>query len=698
VRLTDPEIPVGAEITGWSPFIPGDADLSSLPVAALEYNLLNTSDSEIDAVYSFHAKNFMAAESPGARVDVLDGGFLLCQSPLDKAPWNEGYFAARLSEADAKVDCAWFRGGWFDTLTMLWKIIASGETQERKPHADGKAGPGASLYLPLKLSPGKKKTVRLLLSWYVPESRLNIDWSPANGCSTNEDVSKNVPRHSPWYAGKFENVETVSQYWHTEYENLRKNTAAFTECFYDTDLPAEVVEAVAANLTILKSPTVLRQEDGRIWAWEGCKDEGGCCHGTCTHVWNYAQALPHLFSSLERTIRQTEFNECQDGKGHQCFRAPLPIRDAEHDFGAAADGQLGGVMKVYRDWRISGDTEWMENYWPVIRKSLDYCIETWDPERLGALIEPHHNTYDIEFWGSDGMCTSFYLGALTAAVRMGEALREDISEYRALAEKSCRFLEEELFNGEYFIQKVMWKGLGKGKSDKASISNTEYSPEAKAIFEKEGPKYQYGNGCLPDGVLGAWMAKMCGLGDILDGEKVESHLRVVRKYNFRENLSTHANPQRPGFALGEEGGLLLCTWPGGGEPSLPFVYSSEVWTGIEYQVASHLMTSGRVEEGLEIVRAARDRYDGSRRNPFDEYECGHWYARAMASYALLQGLTGARYDAVEKILYLEPSIDGDFRAFISTATGFGTVGVRGGKPFLEVRHGKIEIAGIEYRR
>ena len=176
-----------------------------------------------------------------------------------------------------------------------------------------------------------------------------------------------------------------------------------------------------------------------------------------------------------------------------------------------------------------------------------------------------------------------------------------------------------------------------------------------------------------------------------------SHLEAVHRHNLKADLSLHANPQRPTFACGHEAGLLLCTWPRGGEPSLPFVYSNEVWTGIEYQVASHLMLAGAVEKGLEVVRACRDRYDGRVRNPFDEYECGHWYARAMASYGLLQGLTGVRYDAVDRILYVEPRIRGDFRSFLSTATGYGTAGVRGGQPFLEVRSGAIDVARTEYR-
>jgi hypothetical protein len=101
------------------------------------------------------------------------------------------------------------------------------------------------------------------------------------------------------------------------------------------------------------------------------------------------------------------------------------------------------------------------------------------------------------------------------------------------------------------------------------------------------------------------------------------------------------------------------------------------------------MFKGEVEKGLEIVRECRERYDGRVRNPFNEYECGNWYARAMSSYSLMEGLTGVRYDAVDGILYIDSRV-GDFTAFISTETGFGNTGLRDGKPFLKVSYGKIE--------
>ncbi len=353
-------------------------------------------------------------------------------------------------------------------------------------------------------------------------------------------------------------------------------------------------------------------------------------------------------------------------------------------------------MKVYRDWRISGDGEWLRQrfIYPQVKKSMDYCIHTWDPRGKGIVEEPHHNTYDIEFWGPEGMCTSFYLGALRAFIEMSGYLQGETGIYKGLYEKGRLYMETKLYDGEYFIQEIKYKDLNAPDPAKAKSYGGEYSPEAVALLQQEGPKYQYGKGCLSDGVLGAWIGKMCGLEDFIDPQKIKSHLVAVHRYNLRNDLSEHANPQRPAYALGREGGLLLCTWPKGGKLSLPFVYSDEVWTGIEYQVASHLLSVGRVAEGLEIVRLCRDRYDGRVRNPFNEFECGHWYARAMSSYGLIQGLTGIRVDAVEKTLFIDSKI-GDFTCFLSTATGFGTVTLRQGKASVHAVYGKIEIEKIK---
>src|SRR5258708_26346125 len=332
-------------------------------------------------------------------------------------------------------------------------------------------------------------------------------------------------------------------------------------------------------------------------------------------------------------------------------------------------------MNLFRDWQISGNKPWLETMYPLVKPRLDYCIRTWDPDHKGGLFEPHHNTYDIEFWGPDGMCTSIYLGALAAFAKMAEALghSDDARLYGDMAHRCASFMEQELFNGEFFQQKVQYQGLRNNSFAEMVSQVDQHSSEMQRLLKREGPKYQYGNGCLSDGVIGAWMAHIYGIETPLARENVRKTLHAIFEHNFKMDLSQHANAQRPGFAMGHEPGLILCTWPRGGKPTLPFVYSDEVWTGIEYQVASHLIAEGFVKEGLTIVRALRTRYDGRIRNPWNEYECGNYYARAMASYALLGALTGFRYSAALRTFWFAPQLSvRPFRTFFCTASGSAT--------------------------
>lgn len=701
--LQDDDIPLKISVTGWSPFIPGEEDNSGMPVGAMEYDFKNTGTSAIDGVFSFNTINFVKIDDGRNSIRSLKNGFILTEEgKKEKALRTD--FAVFTDDDSTVVDYCWFRGGWWDPLTMAWNAVKNSEVIKNSPVE--KDSPGASLYIPFNLLPGRSKKIKLMFAWYTPDSEFTFgdtgkkkeNCDPASGCCNSPsdigldkyDKDFDAPFYKPWYSSKFKNIEEVISFWNATYDELKNKSNLFKESFYNTSLPSEVVEAIACNLSILKSPTIMRQYDGRLWNFEGCGDSWGCCHGSCTHVWNYAQATAHLFPALERSLRNTEFCESQDEQGHQTFRSVLPIKPATHDFHAAADGQLGGIMKVYRDWRISGDTGWMKKIFPMVQKSLDYCINEWDPRNKGIIEEPHHNTYDIEFWGPDGMHCSFYLGALQAFIEMGNYLGKDVSFYKELSAKGKSFFENELYDGEYFFQKIQYTGLKAENPATAKSYGGDYSAEAKDLLQKEGPKYQYGKGCLSDGVLGAWIARMCNLSNIADAAKITSHLKAVHKYNLKQNLSEHANPQRPAYALGEEGGLLLCSWPKGGKLSLPFVYSDEVWTGIEHQVASHLMMMGNINEGLDIVQASRNRYDGRIRNPFNEYECGHWYGRALSSYGYLQAITGLRYDAVEKILYVDSKV-GDFTSFISTETGFGTVTYKAGKTNLNVTYGKIEV-------
>ncbi len=705
VALSDPEVPLGVTITGWNPFIPLDDRDSSIPCAILEYELRNGSRATVEYELSFHLSHpVVGSKGPeGSRSSVIRGAGVLMNNTDE--PGSVAFGSASLTAVGARpvIKAMWPRGGWFDSISALWREVSTGKFRPNDGWngKDVEGRNGGSVLVSGKLKPGERATHPFVITWYLPNPDLTVGLARDAAKCDCSGGEKCAPRWRPYYAGQWNDAADVAAYVRENYASLRERTQAFRDALFSSTLPSYVLDAVSANLAILKSPTVLREENGNVWAWEGCFTQGGCCHGTCTHVWNYAQALPHLFPALERTLRAQELERSMDERGHVTFRAALPDGPTDHTFHAASDGQLGGIMKLYRDWQISGDRAWLERMLPLAKHSLDYCIRTWDPDRLGVLVEPHHNTYDIEFWGPDGMCSSIYLGALAAMAAMCRETGkpDEAAPYAELAAHGAAYLDRKLFNGEYFDQRVTWKGLRDRSFAERMAGVDRNSGEMQRLMKAEGPKYQYGTGCLADGVIGAWMAALYGIETPQTRANVRRHLKAVFEHNFRADLADHACTQRPGYAWGHEPGLLVCTWPRGGKPTLPFPYSDEVWTGIEYQVASHLILEGFVAEGLTIVAAVRQRYDGRARNPWNEYECGSYYARAMASYALLGALSGFRYSAPERTLFLAPKLAKDpFRTFFSTATGYGTITVSKRAVAIEMVEGELSVGAVRLTR
>lgn len=702
--VSDSVIPLEVKVTAWNPFIPVDDKNSGIPCVILEYTLHNASSQNVDYELSYHLSHLAPGcsddQSASRNTVIPDRGVYLYNT--EKANAESFGSGCLLSlRGSCRVKGMWLRSpGWeFDSLSALWREVSTGNftANDGSNETDSKGRNGCSILLSGALAPGESRTHPILIAWYFPNCYLEAGslLPPVAGTEGCRSLPEGEgPLWRPHYAAHWKDARDVAFYVDENYESLRSRTLSFKEALFSSTLPPYVLDAVSANLAILKSPTVLRVENGDIWGWEGCFPDAGCCHGSCTHVWNYAQAFPNLYPQLERTLRELELGRSMDENGHVTFRAALPEGPVKHDFHAAADGQLGGIMKVFRDWQISGDAAWLKKMFPLAKRSLDYCIREWDPDHKGGLFEPHHNTYDIEFWGPDGMCTSIYLGALSAMAQMSKAVGrpEDAEFYGQMATRCERFMEEHLYNGEYFYQKIQFQGL-RNTSFATMIAHVdEHSSEMQQLLKREGPKYQYGNGCLSDGVIGAWMARMYGIDTPLASDKIRSALKSIFTYNFKADLSQHANAQRPGYAMGHEPGLLLCTWPRGDKPTLPFVYSDEVWTGIEYQVAAHLISEGFVVEGLTIVKAMRTRYDGRIRNPWNEYECGNYYARAMASYALLAALSGFRYSAVQRTLWFAPQLSiRPFKTFFSTATGFGTISLEDKSLRIQMLEGEVAV-------
>ncbi len=691
LRLRDPQVPLEVTVEAYNPFIPGNADDSGLPAAMFTIALKNGGNESVKAVLYANCPNLAGyPEAKGGRTEYVerDGAYGLVMSTTRHEPESPRYGSMALVSPlrPCKVLANWRRGTWFDSLHDFWDQAKEGELRDERGATVNEDGfDVGSLAFEMEIPAGETRQVPIWYVWHTPNFRK--EW----------EKGEDKPIWRNYYATLHADAGAVAGYLGQHHQRLEEETRLFADSLFASTLPTPVMDAVTSQLSILKSTTCLRLEDGTFYGYEGCSTKGGCCEGTCTHVWNYAQALPYLFPALERTVRDAEFTICLGEDGHMTFRLPLPIgRKPDGTFHAATDGQLGCVMKVYREWLIHGDDAWLAGHWPRVKKALEYAWQQWDKDKDGCMEGVQHNTYDIEFHGPNTMLGTFYLGALRAAEEMAMQL-DDLpaaEEYRRLFEQGQALYDALLFNGDYYVQDVR-----RGEDcDKQGCHGATCTPSDTRF--PENPAYQYGDGCLSDQLIGQWYGRMLRLGDFLDADNMRQTLTSIFANNWKASMREHANPQRI-YALNDEAGLLLCTWPRGNRPGLPFVYSDEVWCGIEYQVASHLIFEGFVEEGLAIVKGVRDRHDGSRRNPWNEFECGNHYARSLASYALLLAVSDFFYSAPAQSLSFSPKVyKENFACFFSVDSGWGMLRQKafedeGYKVQVRMLRGKLTLANLQ---
>ncbi len=668
LELSDPRVPLTVSLESFNPFIPGNAVDSGLPVAILYWRLRNDSDARVEATVLASLENASAWKMPGRSVNQFreDGplrGIAMTTGKLPPEDPNRGSLALATLHPDVTYTVRWDRGGWFDSQSLFWDDFARDgrlepvTTSDPSPEDRNDTGSVGALF---SLAPGEEKVAPFLIAWHFP-NRQNYWVDEIFGYEPNDKG----PIIGNFYANQFDDAWAVARYTASAIERLERETRLFHDALFSTTAPPEVLDAVSSQMSILRTNTCFRAKDGNFYAFEGTADDIGCCPLNCTHVWNYEQALAFLFPALERTMRNVDFESNTDDRGFMVFRTRVPLGTPKWDFPhAAADGQMGSLVKLYREWQISGDLDWLKRLWPRAKKALEFAWTQWDPDKDGVMEGVQHNTYDIEFRGPNPMMGAIYLTALVCASEMATAVGDaDASTvYFELYRRGKEALDRETWNGEFFVQ---------------------------AFERAREEKYQVGAGCLSDQLLGQWMAHVVGKGYVLPEEHVRDAIDAVYRYNFKETLADHSNPQRI-FALGDEGGLLLCTWPRGNRPLLPFVYSDEVWTGIEYQVAAHLIYEGHVDQGIRVVRAVRNRYDGERRNPWNEVECGNHYARALASWSLLLALSGFRYSAPEKAMRFDPRMDEE------RVRAFWSVGERGFGVYEQQRRPSSLVATIQH--
>lgn len=696
--------PGAVRLLAFNPFIPLNEFDSSIPAALFEFEVANTSSEPVTYLLAGTLSNPLPANNIHTIYEENDKTYLHLRSDSrNPEPAGAGDLTLAAEGGEISAQAFWFRGAWFDNLEVYWREFSSQpgglKPREYPPDKAGEKNTG-SLGSRFTLQPGQTQRVRFVISWNFPV--FENYWNEA----TNQIARQKglEPRWMNFYATRFESSFLSAQYVLDNWDRLYSETRLFQEALYSSDLEPVVIDAIAANLAVLKSATVLRLENGTLYGFEGCHPHSGCCEGSCTHVWNYTQAAVFLFPALERSMRAVDFSLNQRSDGAMRFRLPLPasITAGEHwVFHPCADGQFGNVLKAYADWKISGDTGWLSKYWPAIKKAIEFAWAPtneyrWDPQRSGVLSGRMHHTLDMELYGPSSWLNGFYLGALKAGAEMAEALGESdtAQKYRSIFQRGKAWTDTHLFNGEYYIQSI---DLGdrslieafnqSGDSMVGSILDAYWDSEHGEI------KYQIGEGCEIDQLLAQWHANLYGLGEIFDPAQTRKALESLFRYNFKQTMRDFYNPCRV-FALNDERGLVMCEWPAHvRKPVIPVPYSQEVMTGFEYAAAALMIQSGLVEEGLEVVRAIRERYDGEKRNPWNEIECGSNYARAMASYGLLLAFSGFTFDLTRKMIGFNPiQLRGrKFQTFWSLGTGWGLYRQQTGRFEIEVLYGALPV-------
>ena len=666
LRFSDEAFPAKVTELAYNPFIPNDDLNSSLPIAFFEITFENTTDKPLTYTAALSFQNPYAET---VNRNISRGrmhGVTLSHATAKKDTPAYGDITVATRDDDAFVETYWFRGEWMDGLTMFWNQFTAHHEISDRTYAEKRAGDVATVYSRVKVLPHKKGTARFVVAWNNPICQKYWNQPDENG---KRYTWKN------YYATLFRDSSATARYALKKRTSLYRSSMAFTDAMKAVTADAAVKDAALSNLSVLKSPTVLRLADGSIWAWEGVHEKEGSCEGTCTHVWTYAYAMAYLFPNLERGMRETEYFHDMREDGAVRFRTPIEVSvPVSEQTTPCVDGQMGGVIKTYREWKLSGDNAWLASVYPMVKKSLDFARDPksawrWDADGDGVLEGRQHHTLDMELFGPSSWLEGFYIAALYACAEMADAMGDgDAALYRSLAMKGSAFMEKELFNGSYYAQKVNLK-------DTAQLA--AYPGAAKYANAETGElKYQIGNGCAIDQMLAEWHAHLCGLPAVFDEKHRKTALKNLYKNNFFSGMRGVANLWR-NFVLNDESGSMICTFPDkASRPAIPIPYAEECMHGFEYSFAGLLLAEGMTEEGLRAVRAVRERYDGAKRNPYNEMECGSNYARSMASFALLPILAGYSFDMTKGYIGFAPRMrgaNGTFASVFGACDSFGRV-------------------------
>ncbi len=688
IQFHDDRLPVAVSLDAFSSFQPVDADLSGLPFAILSYTVRNPNREAAEAVIAWSIENPVGSGSKRQneyRESAAMRGIVMADPSLPMDDPLKGSFVLAVIKAngdESQVRTYWQNNRWNVGAQRFW-FDAFSKTGDLGKGVEPRS-PIGSVSIRKTIPPGESRTYRFLVSWHFPNR------TPAR-CGWDAPKGDENTFLGNYYCTRFGDAWAVATYVEKNLTEIESGTRAFVHSLQTSTLPPVVIEAATANLPTLVSNTSFRIADGSFQGFEGCGDGKGWGFGTCTHVWNYEVATQFLFPSLARSIRSISFGYATDKEGHMDFRHYLPL-GKEHWGAAAADGQMGQIVKLYLDWKLNADNSWLRQLWPACKRALAYSWRPggWDGNKDGVMEGVQHNTYDVEFYGPNPLCEGWYLAALKACVEMATAMNDSdfASECKTLFAHGSRWTDENLFNARYYIQQV------RGIPENEIASGLRNGAGAEDTLH---PDLQAGPGCLIDQLLGQYIADLAGLGPLFDENHMRTALASIYRYNSRKNMQDAPSVERA-FAVNEESALIMCDYSKSKSerPDIPFPYYSENFTGSEYASSVLMLKYGMLKEGVESIANIRARYDGEKANPYSEAEYGRHYARAMASWGAIPMLSGFLYSGLTRELEIKPLTgEANFRCFWSAPTGWGDFYLKqdSGQPKLTLQpnRGSIDI-------
>lgn len=390
VDFTDKSLPVSVSMEAFTPFIPLNADDSGIPGAIIRYRVANNSEKRVNVTIAGSMPNVIVFEN----LNDFDGSNILRENNnefkeegslkglyftgpnLSPDHLKNGNMALMTVGQNVTYKTKWLEGSWLDGIMDFWddfrddgKLTPVSEFNGFKAnfHFEYLLKVG-SLGICNMLEPGQEAVFEFILSWYFPNRVKGWAGTPCKCCREYDRIEKN------YYSRLFTNAWDAGKYLAENMTRLEQASRDFHRALFSSSLPWYVIDAIASNITVFRSNTCFRIQDGTLLGWEGCLDKRGSCEGSCTHVWNYAQTMAFLFPELEHTMRRVEFGIETGEDGNMAFRSWQVLGHEKWNYLPAADGQMGTIVRLYRDWKYSGNDQLIGLLWDKARKALDFAV------------------------------------------------------------------------------------------------------------------------------------------------------------------------------------------------------------------------------------------------------------------------------------------------------------------------------------